>query len=238
MDKQIQKYSKVRCNPKLLKTLDLAKSIISGKKSISVLEMELKITHTLNLPTLRSTFKGEDMQIGFSVVKVLVKRFMESFGFSSKPSEDMIEMISVDTLDKFSHETFPDIIIFFKMARTGFFGNTDRGVDSNLIFGKWYPMYLEKKSKMREDNYLAEKNKRNENLFSIEQVKNQYNINQNKSKKLQYRDKVIARIDEITENYDRHLLEDLIFDWERDEAKRPYIKFLKMKRKTIKYEKI
>jgi hypothetical protein len=212
----------------------LSKDIISGEKNISMLEMSLKMTDTINLPAIRSVFKDNNGQIGFSVVKVLVKRFMESFGFSTKPSELMIETITVDCLDKFSYESLNDIIIFFKMARSGTFGNTDRGVDSNLIFGKWLPMYLDKKSERREDLLIAEKNKMNENLVSIHEVKKSYNILQKEQLKKDYNIKVQKRIDEITKDFDRQMLEDLIFEWEKDPTKKQFLNILKKKRKIIK----
>jgi len=199
-----------------------------------MLEMRLKIVDTLHLPAIRGVFKGDHGQIGFSVVKVLVKRFMDSFGFSNKPTDSMIETITVDTLDKFTYETLSDIVIFFKMARSGSFGNTDRGVDSNLIFGKWYPMYLEQKSEIRENEYIERKNKINENLVSIEAVKKQYHENQEPRRRKLYKQKVTKRINEITKEFDRQMLEDLISTWEKDESKKPYLNSLKLKRKSIR----
>ncbi|MDB0600069.1 hypothetical protein PL373_02635 [Tenacibaculum maritimum] len=73
-----------------------------------------------------------------------------SFAFATKLTDDQIDILTVDALDKFSHESLEDILLFFKMARSGKFGTTKRGVDSNLIFGEWFPMYLDLKSRERE----------------------------------------------------------------------------------------
>jgi len=90
-------------------------------------EMGLTIQSTFSKPNIRSVFKGETAQIGFSVVNVLVTRFINSFGFSTKLDPMQIEMITVDTLENFAYESIEDILLFFKMARSGKFGTTKRG---------------------------------------------------------------------------------------------------------------
>jgi len=143
----------------LQKTLDFSKEIINGNVNVSVVEMGLTINKCLEKPNIRIVFKDEFAQVGFSVVKVLVIRFMESFGFSTKMNDSQIDTLTVDTLEKFSYESLEDIVLFFKMARNGSFGTTNRGVDSNLIYGEWFPKYLEKKSELREQSYLKQKGK-------------------------------------------------------------------------------
>lgn len=138
---------------------------------------------TFENSSLRSTFKGDNAQIAFSVVKILVERFIDSFGFSTKMSGTQIETLTVDTLEKFSFETLHDIILFFKMARNGQFGSTNRGVDSNLIYGDWYPKYLEQKSIEREKILQKEKDIHNKSVLSIEDVKKAYNSRLNSPQK-------------------------------------------------------
>lgn len=193
--------------------------------------MGLELKNTFESPNIRSVFKAENGQIGYSVVSVLVKRFMDSFGFSTKMSDTQIEVLTVDTLEKFSFETLEDIILFFKMARTGKFGTTMRGVDSNLIFGEWYPMYLELKSEYREIEYQKEKVKQTVNPLSIEDIRKAYDKIQNKGS---FREKVIKYVDTITEGITRQDLENIIVEWTTDETKKNYIDVLKLKRLVIK----
>ncbi len=221
-----------QCNLKQLKTLDLSKNIISGTASLAVMEMNLSISKTFESPTIRSVFKGENGQIGYSVVNILVKRFMDSFGFATKMSDTQIEVLTVDTLEKFSFETLDDIILFFKMARTGKFGSTMRGVDSNLIYGEWYPMYLEFKAEEREKIYQREKLELTKNTLSIDDVHKAYDKIKNSGQK--YWEKVQNRINEITEGFDRQQLEDLISQWEKDESKAKFMHILKKKRLEVK----
>jgi len=116
-------------------------------------------------------------------------------------------------------------------SRSGTFGTTKRGVDSNLIFGEWFPMYMEMKAEAREREQLKQKKQNEESLLSIEDVKKTY-------EKIQvgnsFRDRVLNYIDKITEGISRLELEDLIQAWSEDEQKKPYLRELKEKRLIIK----
>ena len=222
---------RTQSNPKQLATLDLAKNIVAGSVSVSVLEIGLTVDKNLDKPVIRGLFKNENGQIGFAVVKVLVNRCIDSFGFSTKLSESQLEVLTVDTLEKFSYDSLEDIILFFKLARSGTFGTTKRGVDSNLIFGEWFPMYMEMKAEAREREYIKNKKTITESTLSIEEVKKSYEkIKPNNS----FRDRVLIYIDKITEGINRLELEDLIQAWSEDEQKKPYLRELKAKRQTIK----
>ena len=194
------------------------------------MELVLSIDKCLEKPTIRSVFKNEFTQIGFSVVKVLVVRFMDSFGFSTKMNDIQIDTLTVDALEKFSYDSLDDIVLFFKMARSGSFGTTKRGVDSNLIFGEWFPMYLEKKAEIREQNYLKQKAEDSRTQATDEDVKSTY---EKIAKKNMVR-KVELYVEKIIQTMDRQLLEDTILDWSKDPIKKPYLDILKRKRKTIK----
>lgn len=229
--KQTEKSLRTQSNLKQLATLDLAKNIVAGSISVSVFEIGLTVDKNLDKPVIRGLFKNENGQIGYAVVKVLVNRFIDSFGFSTKLSESQLEVLTVDTLEKFSYDSLEDIILFFKLARSGTFGTTKRGVDSNLIFGEWFPIYMEMKAEAREREYIKNKKTITESTLSIEEVKKSYEkIKPNNS----FRDRVLIYIDKITEGINRLELEDLIQAWSEDEQKKPYLRELKAKRQTIK----
>jgi hypothetical protein len=192
--------------------------------------MSLTINETFSKPNLRSIFVGDFSSVGFSVVKVLVTRFIESFAFTTKLNDDQIESLTVDTLENFAYESLQDVILFFKMCRSGKFGVAKKSVDSNLIFGEWYPKYLDKKAELREQNYNTQKNERNSTPITMEDVKKSYA----KTDKKNFKKRVENYIDRITKNMDRQLLEDTITDWSRDPERKPYLDLLKRKRKTIK----
>lgn len=217
---------------KLERVLDLSKQIISSQANLPMLEMELSLKSTLEQPVIKSVFKGEHGTIGYSVVNVLVTRFLDSFGFSTKPSQIMIEGITVDTLEKFEYESLDDIILFFKMARQGAFGSTSKGVDSNLIFGQWFPMYLDRKADLRDLEYQKNKSEMNSVIvpMSIEDY-NKMLDKRNPKKKIEEAQK---KVDEFTKNFDKQMLEDTITEWSKNPQWKFYTELLKRKRLTIR----
>ncbi len=216
------------------KVLGLSAQIISGEVNLAFYEMSLTIKETLTQPLIIDVFKGDAEEISFHVVNALCTRFINSFAFSSKISPEQIEVLTVDTLDAFGHESLQDIILFFKMARSGKFGNTKRSVDSNLIYGEWFPAYMDKKAKIRENIYLENKSKNKENDVSIDVVKERY-LKYQKQKILDKRIQDAKDfVDNVSKNFDRQMLEDTITEWFKDSKKDYYTKLLKKKRRTIK----
>lgn len=214
------------------KTLDLSKEIVSGSIQLAPLEMQLTISETFDKAIIKSVFKGDAGQIGFSVVNVLVTRFIDSFGFSTKLNAIQIETLTVDLLENFQYETLEDIIIFLKMARTGKFGSTGRGVDANLILGDWFPKYLDQKAQIREQNYQKEKTSINDNnncavakYYAKQKAKKELKLQEEKMK---------VEIDKMVKSMDRQMLEDTILDWETKTEMKPYIDYLKRKRRFLK----
>lgn len=193
--------------------------------------MDLTIQKTFDKALIKSVFKGEAGQIGFSVVNVLVTRFIDSFGFSTKLNPVQIETLTVDILENFQYESLEDIIIFLKMARTGKFGSTGRGVDANLILGDWFPKYLDQKAELREQNYQKDKMQNSDSSHAVEL----YYAKLKKEKEQKANDeKAKIEIDEMIKNMDRQMIEDTIRDWERKPEMSNYLGYLKYKRQNIK----
>lgn len=191
--------------------------------------MSLTIEKALEQPIIRSVFRDEAGQIGFSVIRIIASRFLNSFGFSKKIDSSTIDNLTVDVLEKFSFETLDDVLIFFKMCRQGEFGTTSRGVDSNLIFGEWFQKYLELKSIAREK---SNKNTSHNESRSATDADVEYTY-----KKIQRAKKerdISDFVDETTKNMDRQMLEDTITEWGKHDVYKNYIHLLKLKRKTIK----
>lgn len=192
--------------------------------------MSITIQDVLSKPLIRTVFK-ENPNIGLGVVKVIATRFLDSFGFSTKQNEEQIETIALDTFDHFSHESLEDIILFFKMARTGKFGTTKRGVDSNLIFGEWFPMYLEHKYKTREQLIILKQQiARKERVSSLEDVYKSYR--KNLLRKLNVNKQHF--VENFTKKMDRQMLEDTITSWTKDPDLQKHVQLLKFQRRNIK----
>lgn len=211
------------------RALSLSKKIIQGTAQIAQIEMGLTIADTLSKKTIRSEFKGND-GVAYSAVYTLVNRFINSFAFSTKISKDQIESLTIDTLEHFAYESMEDIILFFKMSRTGKLGTAKRGIDASIIFGEWFPKYLELKATEREQLRTEEKKSHINNETSIADVQKTYAKARDKTK-LQ---KVKDYIEKITSDMDRQLLEDTIIEWEKCPKRKPYLRHLKAKRRTIK----
>jgi hypothetical protein len=215
---------------RLEETLSLSRTIINSSSEITQKELSLTISNTIGKPVLRDVFKGENGSVGFSVVRIVVKRFLNSFAFSTKHTDEQIDVMTVDTLERFSHESLEDVLLFFKMARAGRFGATKKGVDSNLIFGEWFPSYLELKSIERESQLQNEKNSRDSVSISMKDVE----ISYRKAMLRNLKKKESDFIDQFTKDMDRQMLEDTILSWSKDDELKKYIDLLKKKRRDKK----
>jgi len=211
-------------------SLSLSDTIVEDVSVLPQIELNLTIANNLNKPVLKEVFKGEKGQLGFVVVRVLITRFLDSFAFVTKLTDSQIDVLTVDALDIFSYESLEDLILFLKMARSGKFGATKRGVDSNLIFGEWFPQYLELKAIERETIIKQKQDEHKANSVKMNDVAITYS--KAMARKLKDRDK--EYVDEFTKNFDRQMLEDTIESWSRSKELKPFIQLLKMKRRTIK----
>lgn len=210
--------------------ISLVKKIMSDKSSLAQTEMRLEVKDVLNKPTVRSVFKNES-DVAFMFTTAMIKRFMDSFGFSTKMTETQIEMLTVDALEHFSYETVEDMILFFKMARSGKFGTTNRGVDSNLIFGTWFPMYLEIKSDARELEYT--KTKHDTNMDKRGATTEQVMLSYEKHSKTALNREAEIYIDKMIKDFDREMLEKEIEEWSKDDYKKQFLGVLKSKRRKF-----
>ena len=179
-------------------------------------------------------FKGEqEGTVAFGVVEVLINRFIESFGFSTKPNKSIIDSMVIDALTKFQYETLDDLIIFLKMCRQGDFGTTHKGIDSNLVFGDWMPQYLSLKAEKREQIYQREKSAQSKhdsnNAVELYYAK----LRREKAQKLKEQ-QMKSEIDEMVKSMDKQMLEDTILDWEKKEDMNAYLPYLKTKRQVVK----
>lgn len=194
--------------------------------------MNLTISEVFTKPTIRTAFKGNELgTIIYSVVNSLLNRFLEAFAFTQKLTKAQIDILTVTTLENFEYETLEDIVLFFKMARNGQLGVAKKSVDANLLFGEWLPIYLEQKATERE-TYLNKKRK--EYMDNSVEAMKFYEHQKAKKEAERKKQEFQNYINEITKDMDRQMLEDMIFDWQKDPKRRPYVNELKKKRKEIK----
>lgn len=214
------------------KALSLANTVVNEPAKLSVLEMNLTISEVFTKPTIRQAFKGNELgTVIYGVVNSLLNRFLEAFAFTQKLTKSQIDILTVSTLENFEYETLEDVILFFKMARMGQLGVAKKSVDANLLFGEWLPIYLEKKATEREV-YLNKK--RQEYMDNSAEAMKFYERQKAKKEAERKKQEFQNYINELTKDMDRQMLEDMIFDWQKDPKRRPYVNELKKKRKEIK----
>src|SRR5690606_11438483 len=98
----------------------------------------------------------------------------------------------------------------------------------------WFPKYLELKAQLREEEYQKQKGEQQAEPVTMEDVRKTYAEIAERKQKTVTREKVEAHVEKITRNMDRQMLDDTMRDWEKDEARKRWVRLLKAKRKTIK----
>ncbi|HEY6143760.1 MAG TPA: hypothetical protein VIV55_10150 [Flavobacterium sp.] len=195
-------------------------------------EGNLNLAKASDGTTIKKLTKVLDDEILTTIIVFLINRLSENFNVGKKFTDEQAFMMAVDLKDIFGYETLEDILLMFRMARTGRIGDgKDFKLDSQVVFHKWIPQYLDLKADFREGEHNRIKSLSFSTVLTIEQVKNSYK----RRISLQEReDRRNARINEITEGFDREMLENLITEWQLDESKKPYLRYLTAKRLTIK----
>ena len=204
----------------------LANEILSGETSLTAIERVATLDRALNQPALRSVFKGHDGH-AFKLMQAIVRRFLDSFSFSTKMSPAQMETFTVDALDHLSYDSLDDAVLFFKRARSGTYGVAKKGIDANLVFGDWLPQYLEEKAKAREKQIAAANNTRSATMEQVQHVYQEVKRRNAHKERLQAIDRYVA-------NFERQMLEDTIVSWAKDTEFAPYVDYLKAKRRVIK----
>lgn len=105
------------------------------------IERSLTIEKCVSAPLLINQKSNESELI--KSVFMIVKRFNDLVNVSKKMNEDQMIALSSDLFERFGGESLDDILLFFKMARNGEFGDLYR-LDSIVILS-WVPKYLNKK---------------------------------------------------------------------------------------------
>lgn len=94
-------------------------------------------------------------------------RLSENFNVGKKLTDDQASIMAFDLLDIFKYETIEDVLLMFKYARQGKIGDgKDFKLDSQTVFHKWVPQYLELKAIERENNHNKSKGESSINNYN------------------------------------------------------------------------
>lgn len=117
-------------------------------------ERSLTIEKCVTAPLLINQ-KSNEKEIIKSIF-LIVKRFNDLVNVGKKLNEDQMIALSADLFERFGGESLEDVMLFFKMARNGEFGDLYR-LDSIVILS-WVNKYLDKKMEAFHENRINEEN--------------------------------------------------------------------------------
>jgi hypothetical protein len=202
--------------------------------SLAAFEQELTLEKAIEGTSLRK-LSNIITDKNLTILNVfLINRLANNFNVSRNFTHEQSYIMALDLIDVFKDETLEDLLLMFRMARSGRIGDgQDYKLDSQTVFHKWMPQYLNLKAELRENNHRKEKEqlKAFTKDLTIEDVKKAY-IKKMSAQKIE--DARNARIDEITKDFTREDLENLIVEWTKDDVKKKYLRYLTKKRLTIK----
>jgi len=119
-------------------------------------ERSLTIEKCVSAPLLINQ-KASEKELIKSIF-LIIKRFNDLVNVGKKLNEDQMIALAADLFERFGGESLEDIMLFFKMARNGEFGDLYR-LDSIVILS-WVNKYLDKKTEAFHENRINEENQR------------------------------------------------------------------------------
>ena len=128
--------------------------VSEDKFELIQVERSLSVKKCLSAPLLVNQKENETELI--KSIFLIIKRFNDLVNVGKKMNEDQMIALSADLFERFGGESLEDIMLFFKMARNGEFGDFYR-LDSIVVLS-WIDKYLELKIIAREDEIQNERN--------------------------------------------------------------------------------
>lgn len=126
------------------------------------IENSLTVNQAMNGASLISLSKVLKKKDILKALSFFINRFNDNFNAKGKLDNMQIATMVGDLFDVFHYETLEDAMLMFKYARQGKIGDgMDFKLDSQTVFHKWVPAYLELKSIEREKEHDEKKGKLN-----------------------------------------------------------------------------
>lgn len=135
--------------------------VSEDKFELLQVERGLSVEKCISAPLLVNQKQNEKELI--KSIFLIVKRFNDLVNVGKKMNEDQMIDLSADLFDRFGSESLEDVMLFFKMARSGEFGDLYR-LDTIVILS-WIPKYMDKRITAFHDDRVNQENikKRQEN---------------------------------------------------------------------------
>lgn len=121
-------------------------------------EGELTIPKAMEGVRLNKLSTIIDKKNVIKAIAYLTARLSENFNVGKKFTVDQSTIMALDLFEVFGYETLEDVVLMFKYARQGKIGDgKDFKLDSQTVFHKWIPAYLELKALERENQHNKQK---------------------------------------------------------------------------------
>lgn len=137
---------------------------LATNDSYGLLEIENSTSVALAMEgaSIRSLSKTLQKKDIIKSISFFIHRFNDNFNAKGKLTDEQIGLMAMDLFDMFGYETLEDVMLMFKYARQGKIGDgRDFKLDSQTVFHKWMPEYLELKSIERENQHSKSKGELN-----------------------------------------------------------------------------
>ena len=213
--------------------MQLMQCLVSNNEvGLIIFEKNLGISEAIGGTKLKSLEKTIGEISTITAICYLLNRFNANFNFGKALTQQQSAILASDIVEKYPYETIEDIVLMLKQVRQGIIGDgKDYKLDGQNVMAKWMPEYLDKKyAEVERLNKIPKKEEKMEECA----VEIFYRKRREK-KALEEREKQMHfEIDEMVKLMDRQMLEDTISDWEKKDEMKPYLDYLKRKRKEIK----
>ncbi len=143
--------------------MQLINCLASNQSSELVLfESDLTISKAMNGVNLKKLSNQIEKRNVIKAIAYLAARLSENFNVGKKFTDEQSSLMAIDLFEIFGYETLEDVVLMFKYARQGRIGDgKDFKLDSQTVFHKWVPEYLEMKSIERENEHNKKKGEYN-----------------------------------------------------------------------------
>lgn len=139
--------------------MQLIKCLASNNTSELIhFESDLTITSAMEGVRLNKLSSLIEKKNVIKAITYLTARLAENFNVGKKFTVNQASIMAVDLFEMFGYETLEDVVLMFKYARQGRIGDgKDFKLDSQTVFHKWIPEYLELKAIERENQHNKQK---------------------------------------------------------------------------------
>lgn len=208
----------------------------NNEVGLIVFEKNLSLSHAIDGTKLKKLEKTVGEIGTITAICYLLNRFNSNFNVGKSLSQTQSALLAADIVEKYPYETIEDVVLMLKQVRQGILGDgKDYKLDGQNVLAKWFPEYLEKKyieferiKKQETQNISSEADSKNNPVMQF------YAKKRDDKARKETEEKVKIEIDEMVKIMDRQMLEDMISSWEKLEEMKPYLDYLKRKRKVVK----